>query len=233
MAAALLMLPSPTWDQTPSLMPLNDPSWSLLYELLMNLCYAVILPWLTLRRLVLVVALSAFALAWVDLRLHSLHTGFQWSTIPFGLCRVVFPYSAGILLYRIVPRHTAITWWAYLLPVVFLAVVAAHAPRPELVELSAVMIVFPLLIASASCLDVPRPLLFAFLGSISYPVYVMHYSVIVLISRTLHALHLEGRHYAPWLGLSVIAGLVVLAAYLERYYDIPIRAASSRRMRIK
>jgi peptidoglycan/LPS O-acetylase OafA/YrhL len=229
--AALLMLPSPTWYQTFSLMPFNDPSWSLLYELLMNLCYALFLPWLNLTRLIVVVAVSAVALVWVDLHLHTLHTGFDWPTIPFGLCRVVFPYSVGVLLYRLLPRRAVLTWWACLLPAIFLAIVAAHAPRAELVELPAVMIAFPLLISSASCLDVPKSLLFAFLGSVSYPLYVMHYSVIVLISRTLHALQLEGAQYAPWLGISVIAGLVVLSACLERYYDIPVRAAASRRTR--
>jgi len=232
-AAALLMLPSPTWYQSLSLMPFNDPSWSLLYELLMNLCYALILPWLTLTRLIIVVLISAVALVWVDLHLHTLHTGFDWSTVPFGICRVVFPYSVGVLLYRVLPRHTVATWWAYLLPLIFLAVVTAHAPRAELVELPAVMIVFPVLIALAACLDVPKALLFAFLGSVSYPLYVMHYSVIVLISRALHTLQLEGSHYAPWLGIFVIAGLVVLSAYLERYYDIPVRVASRRWMRIK
>jgi peptidoglycan/LPS O-acetylase OafA/YrhL len=57
--SGLTFLPLPTMHETPVLFPLNSPGWSLFFEVVVNVIYALLLPWLTTWRLIALVACMA------------------------------------------------------------------------------------------------------------------------------------------------------------------------------
>ena len=98
--------------------PLNGPSWSLFFEYLGNLLYAFLLRRLPTRLLALVVVLSGSALALFavcDLSGYG-HLGVGWTladyNLPGGLLRMLFSFSAGMLLSRrFRPMHIRGAFW--------------------------------------------------------------------------------------------------------------------------
>ncbi len=222
-ATAVLMLPSPNFGETDGLTPLNPPAWSLLFELVMNFGYALVLFRLATTTIFLIVAFSAVALICTDLHLHSLHTGMTWSTVLFGITRVVFPYCLGILLYRSTTRGQIVTAAAYAFPFVLLLVLMGHGLRPEVTELVSVLFLFPSIIIGGARMDVPNPIVFQFLGKISYGLYVTSVPLITLLSRVLHALLIGETFLWPWFGYMVIAVLIGFTALLDTHFDVPAR----------
>ncbi len=98
---ALLMLPSYVFPQWDTAYPFNMASWSLTFELFVNALYCAIAPRLTNRRLIQLTACSAVVLAWVALMNHGVSGGYSQKNFAYGFGRVLFPFFAGVLLYRI------------------------------------------------------------------------------------------------------------------------------------
>jgi len=214
---ALFMLPSPIANTDAGLVPLNPPAWSLLFELLMNFCYALFLLPVINKNDRAIVALSAIGLVATDLHLHSLHTGMTWPTIQYGAARSVFPYCFGILLFRTSSSRQTHTVWAYALPFSVLLIFMGHGGRPEITEMGGILFAFPAIVAAGARFDVPRPGLFTLLGTASYAIYVTSVPVITVISRVLHTLHINDATLRPWFGCAVIVGLLALAYLLDGY----------------
>jgi peptidoglycan/LPS O-acetylase OafA/YrhL len=72
-------------------------------------------------------------------------------------------------------------------------------------------------------MDVPNPIVFQFLGKISYGLYVTSVPLITLLSRVLHALLIGETFLWPWFGYMVIAVLIGFAALLDTHFDVPAR----------
>ncbi len=220
---AVLMLPSPSFGDTDGLMPLNPPAWSLLFELIMNFGYALVLFRLATTTISLIVVSSAVVLIWIDLHLHSLHTGMSWSTALYGITRVIFPYCVGILLYRTTSKGQTSGVFAYAFPLVLLFALMGHGLRPEVTELVSLVFLFPFIIFGGAKIDASNSIGFHFLGKISYGLYVTSVPIITLLSRILHASHIDENFLWPWFGYIVIAVLVSFAAFLNTHFDVPAR----------
>lgn len=215
-----------------SIFPLNGPTWSLFFELLANLVYALIGRRLTLPVLAAIVAASGAALAWL-----AFHGGVDVGGLPRnvlgGVPRTAFGFFGGVLLYRAIQAGAARGWRMPALPAPFVTaaiiLVAVLATPSRFAypwfNLFALLIVFPLLVALAAAPGVAkgRGARFCKLaGDLSYPVYVLHYPIYVLIGGLglgMARLQLP----APWLGIG--AALVVIAcAYAAlKLYDEPLR----------
>ncbi len=108
----LLMLPSlpgtlPEVRGNGEMFPLNGPSWSLFFEYIGSIFYALFLHRLSTRWLKVFVVLSGAALAAVALGNGSgyYHVGVGWTAADggfvMGLVRMTFSFSAGMLLWRV------------------------------------------------------------------------------------------------------------------------------------
>jgi peptidoglycan/LPS O-acetylase OafA/YrhL len=97
---AFLLLPSYVFPQWESAFPFNMAGWSLTFELFVNALYGVIAPSLTSRRLVKWIACSAVVLIWVAVMNHGIAGGNNQNNFACGFGRVMFPFFAGVLLYR-------------------------------------------------------------------------------------------------------------------------------------
>jgi peptidoglycan/LPS O-acetylase OafA/YrhL len=236
LSAAALMLPTLSGAD---LYPLDTPAWSLFFELVANLFYALILRSLGGRLLLILILLCAAGLALV-LGLtpgHSLHGGFSPATMPAGAFRVGFSFFAGVALYRHghgvrnapVSAGDGARARAVVLVGVVVAVLAASPPVTlrAVYELVAVTVLFPLLIGLAMrCpLSGSGARWAAVLGTLSYPVYVLHVPVARILNGVLaKGMHVPVEHWAPYAGFAFLALFLPACLLADRWYDGPVRA---------
>jgi len=223
-AFGMWLLPAIAPTGRPHLYPLNPPVWSLFWELVINLAYAATVRWLTLRVLVLVAAPAALGLVALGWRSGTLDLGYAWSGSAVAALRVLFSFTVGVVLATLLragrlPRLRAP-------PTALLLLTAAALALPTtlgvLKDLACVLLVFPLICLAAIQNEPRRKSAYAFLGQISYPVYVTHLAFPVF--RTLDAvLHRPTASLAPWSGLLTIALIVVVGWGLARFVDPPLR----------
>jgi peptidoglycan/LPS O-acetylase OafA/YrhL len=193
--------------------PLNGPQWSLMWELIANLAYAAIAPWLTTRRLVLLVLAAALAHATVvvDAGTGSLGPyGHNWWT---GAPRVVFGFFAGVLLARLAAEGRLKVPAAPIAVILAAVVLTLWPPIPEAgraaFDLVAALAVVPVLVASASRATVGRlrPLLDTLAG-LSYALYALHIPIVLGLAEAARTLPAGP---ARW-GLDALAIPLALAA---------------------
>lgn len=164
--------------------PLNGPQWSLMWELAANLVYALVAPWLTTRRLALLVVAGgvAHAVLVIGAGTGSLGPfGHSWLT---AAPRVVFGFFAGVLLARWAAEGRVRIPAAPMPVIGGLVVLTLSPPLPEAAraafDLVAVLAVFPVLVASAARADVGRlrPV-FDALAGMSYALYALHIPIVL------------------------------------------------------
>jgi len=233
---ALLMLPGPmAFDRTNAdLYPFNFPSWSLFFELLANLFYALIAPRLSDRVLGFVIVIGFLSLVASGLATGTLDNGTVRPTFLGGLARVTFGFFAGVALhrrFRLRPSRLALP------PVVLVALLllplcfAPDHPAGWVYELVVVTIYLPGIVWLGAGASARGPSLrcCVVLGSLSYPLYVIHAPVWTMV-RALDGKRLDGllHLHAPWSGYLLVAVLCLAAWWLDRAVDHPARKRLSR-----
>ncbi len=216
-----------------SIFPLNGPTWSLFFELAANLVYALAGRRMTMRVLTVIVTLSGAAMAWMAFH-GGVDVGGRPATILGGVPRTAFGFFGGALLYRGLTAAAARGWRLPAIPAPFVTtavLLVAILAMPSrffwnpAFSLFALIVAFPLLVALAAA---PGPAkghgarLCKLAGDLSYPVYVLHYPVYVLIGGLgLGLAKIPG--HAPWLGIAG-AAIVLVGAYAAlKLYDEPLR----------
>ncbi len=218
--------------------PLNGPSWSLFFEYIGNILYALFLRRLKTKALsVLVVVLGAgfFVMTCFDLHGYGcLSVGWSMadSGFWFGLLRMLFPFSTGMLLSRkFRPVKIKGAFWlcsAILLALFIVPFVSSDGvfSLNGLYESFCVIAVFPLLVwlgASGTVDDGFSSGVCRFLGDISYPLYITHYPTMYFFYAWMMK---SGRFTLADTWPVVIAVFVwcILVAYASlKLYDEPVR----------
>jgi len=214
--------------------PLNSVMWSLFFEFVINIAYALVAPRLSTRLLVGIILFSVPLLIGTAVNFGALDAGSGFDDWWGGGARVLFSFSLGVLLYRV--RDAAalaqVAAPILVLPAVILAVLAMPqltAPFDAIYDLAAVMLVFPAIIVAGANADAGS---FAPLcrigGDLSYPLYILHYRLVSMISYTIKA-----HGFGP-LGQAASATLatVLIAAFayaVFRFGDEPFRRRLTRR----
>lgn len=213
LGASLLFLPShlpssKLWDPA-LLFPLNGPVWSLMLEMLVNLAYALFLPWLSRRALAFIVLTSGSVLVASQLRLGGIDLGWGWPSAWGGLPRATFSFFLGVLIFRLkIPRPTVS-------PVLVLASVPLLFSAPPLF---AVLVGFPLVLIAATPGDARESRIMTAMGALSYPVYVIHFPLLHWVGWLL-----AGRMPA-WASIPVSVALVLLCSIVAlKLWDEPVR----------
>lgn len=204
--------------------PLDDPVWSLMFELIANIFYVAIRP-LGLTLIGLVVAVCAIGLVPTGYFQNGLGGGFSDTTMFVGLQRVGFSFFAGVLIF-----HAASNGWLDRLPRVPFwilgSVLVASFFVPDwkygwAYEVAAVLLLYPALLATGSrcilSLKAARAAVFA--GRISYPIYILHYPIFVHLS---HFRSINLFVVAVFIVCSLFA-ISVIGWAASKFYDEPIR----------
>jgi peptidoglycan/LPS O-acetylase OafA/YrhL len=219
----------------PYLYPLNPPGWSLFFELLTNVGYALTRTFCGSRALLTLVTLEYLVLAVLAAHHGDLDTGTEWETISIaiGLCRSLFGITLGVLLY--LHRATLIRVLslrgAYALPILatgLVLVIPSIKGLDWIVDLVILATVFPVCVLAGAEAAVPHSRVLGLLGAVSYPIYVLHLPASHVFSRVLFGL--DGR-YRPLGGVVFGVLMIGLAWWAERHVELPMRRWLTARFR--
>lgn len=230
-ALGLLMLPDPF---TASVYPTNGVFWSIATELLANLLFAVALARVRAGALYLMLIAAGGALIAMAVPPNFANSGALWSGMPLALVRTAFSFTFGLLIARWTGpadrRRSALA----LLPILVLCAVLAmptYLLGGRIFELAAILVVFPVLLAIGARLELPAELagIAAFLGDISYALYVIHAPIAHGAAFIARRLDLS----FPAATLPYLAAAIVGATLLVHVWDKPVRRWLSGRLALR
>ncbi|MDE5447219.1 acyltransferase family protein, partial [Bradyrhizobium sp. CSA207] len=177
---ALLFLPAPGHLNS-SIFPLNGPTWSLFFELVVNAALGAWFQYFSLRLLFTIIGISGLGLICSAGLIGTIDVGFQWATFPLGFLRVAPSFFGGWLLYMIwQQRRTTLANWAALVAACCLITTLAINPSHDVEAALAIVtiaVAFPAIIYLAAASSITNPVLSrgsTWLGASSYAIYVLH-----------------------------------------------------------
>lgn len=230
--SSLLLIPVPIMEERAfNLFAFNAPSWSLFWEYIANIFFALILVRVNRRLLILMTLLAAVGICFVANRAGNLLGGWSKDTFPDGGARVAYSFLAGLLIYRsnwIIKNKLGFIGLGLLLSFAFLM---PWGNWNWLTEPLVVLLFFPLLIALGAGATVSPALLkiCRFSGNISYPLYMTHYAAIWIFGNYF----INEKPSMNELILIIVSGtiLMIIVAYLVMLlYDIPVRKYLARKL---
>ena len=215
--------------------PLNGPSWSLFFEYIGNILYALFIRKLSIRNLTIFVLLAGLGLAAFSIfgPYGDICVGFSLTddNMVGGSLRILFSFPAGLLLSRIFkPVHIKGAFWICSLSVVVLLVIPRIGDGESLwmnglYDTVCFAFLFPLLVylgASGKTTDKHTTRICKFLGDISYPLYMVHYPFIYLYYAWVKNESLTFVQSLPG-ALALVIGNILLAYLCLKLYDEPVR----------
>ena len=217
---------------------LNGPSWSLFFEYIGNILYALFIHRLSNKALTVLVILLGLGLSWFALSdvvgYGMIGVGWTLDGLNFwgGMLRMLFPFTLGMLISRnFRPFKVRGAFWicSVILLVLFcVPYIGGHSPvcLNGVFEMVCIVVIFPLLVclgASGQTTDKRSTRICKFLGDISYPLYAIHYPLMYLF----YAWLIENKLYTlgeTWpMAALVYFGSIVLAYLCLKLYDEPVR----------
>lgn len=238
MLVGFTLIPLPTsmdirgWTE---MHPLNGPGWSLFYEYVANILYALFIRKFSKVLLSILVFLSAIALIHLALTSPDGDIIGGWSLdgqqMHIGFARVMYPFFAGLLLFRIGKLIQVKN--AFLLCSVLLILVLAmprvggnsHFWMNGLYDAVIVIIVFPLIVFFGASGKIENKFYLKvckFFGDISYPVYITHYPLIYIYTGWVATHKVVLRDALP-AGLIIFISSIAIAYLSLKFYDEPVR----------
>lgn len=228
--------------------PLNGPSWSLFFEYIANIMYAIFLRRLSTKALVAFTCLSGLGLlayAIADMPGYG-SLGVGWTladgNLLGGFLRVTFPFSAGLLLSRkFRPMKIRGAFWVCsamilaLLIVPFISV-GESTLFNRLYDTACILFFFPMIVylgASGKTTDKKSSAICKFLGDISFPLYMVHYPFMYLFYDYIGFPNTFRVPADTWpYHLLLFFGNIALAYLCLKLYDEPVRKYLAKKWRI-
>ena len=217
--------------------PFDGPAWSLFYEMVANIVFALLVRFRAARSLFLFV-LCMVSLAFLGESLRrggTVDVGYSGSTLALGFARVAFSFSAGVLmqrLYRVRPRSTTPPGpqWLTAATVTLCLVAILMSPwrfmQSEVFRLVAIVIFFPAMVYHGAFARLPHRLTnaCAILGDISYPLYLLHRPLIGPLYST--SIARISRSHPSLIHMSlpfILLVLALIARWTALHVDAPVR----------
>jgi peptidoglycan/LPS O-acetylase OafA/YrhL len=219
--------------------PLNPPAWSLFFEIVANLAYALLIK-LRIARTTLLLCIVAGSLALIVSTVfsgNSLDAGGRQSEFSFGLARVTFSFFLGVLIcrfFRYRTRKAETPGIQRLVPLIMtlLLIGILNAPlawmRTESFRLIAISLCFPAMVYYGALARLPRSFtrFTTVLGELSYPLYLLHGPFVTLM-RARFLLQFTATHATLVHGfvLCTVAVFALISWQVAELVDLPIRRA--------
>jgi peptidoglycan/LPS O-acetylase OafA/YrhL len=229
LARGLFLVPALPTEANPyvTIYPLNNPAWSLFYELVSNFLWALLLPWLRTRTLCLVVLGLAGCMGYTACQ----HNGFDLGVLTIqyqgGLLRAVFSFFFGTLLARLHGSGRAGFlagrsgfWPAAMLVLTFFP--GGHA-QEWVYDMFCVLLLYPVILLAGAGARLPGPAsrVALLLGELSYAIYATHFPLYIENA----APYLQNLHGAALvLAITLAVAMVMATSWLiNHFYEKPIR----------
>ncbi|WP_281637779.1 acyltransferase family protein [Flavobacterium marginilacus] len=215
--------------------PLDGPAWSLFFEYIANILYALIFRKFSNK------VLSVFVLIFAGILVNYTVFGSKgdviggWSLnleqMNIGFTRLLYPFFAGILLSRLGKLiHVKGAFWVCSL----LIAIGLSVPRigdenslwmNGLYESFCIILVFPLIVSIGAGGEIKNPFslkICKLLGDISYPIYITHYPLVYWYTAWVvdNKVSLENGYV---LGIGVLIASILIAYLCLKLYDEPVR----------
>ncbi|WP_165021446.1 acyltransferase family protein [Dysgonomonas sp. ZJ279] len=221
--------------------PLNGPTWSLFFEYIGYILYALFIRKFSTIALTVLVVVAGCGLATFAIfgPYGDICAGFQLTGTEFtgGFLRLLFSFSAGLLLSRIFKAiNIKGAFWLCSLSIILLLSVpriggAEHFWMNGLYDTLCFAVFFPLIVflgASGKTTDKYTIRICKFLGDISYPLYMVHYPFIYLYYAWVKNENLTFSESLPG-ALALLIGSILLAYACLKLYDEPVRRYLTKR----
>lgn len=219
--------------------PLNGPCWSLFFEYIGNILYAIIIRRLSTRALAWLTALLCCALTWFAVTNQSGYgsIGVGWTidttNLLGGTLRMLCPLTIGMLMSRVFKPIKNVRGAFWICAVLLLALF--HVPFVDggspmslngIFEAVCIIGVFPIIVwlgASGTTTDNTSRRICRFLGDISFPLYIVHYPLMYAFYMWLIKTELYTFSETWPIAISTMACSVCIAWLSLRFYDEPVR----------
>jgi peptidoglycan/LPS O-acetylase OafA/YrhL len=225
--------------------PLNGPAWSLFFEYIANILYA-----LFIRRFSNTV-LAIFVFLAGCLLIHYTVWGPQgdviggWSIdktqLNIGFTRLLYPFFAGVLLCR-AGKLIDVKWGFGLCSLLLIVIFClprfgdeSHLWMNGLYESISIIVLFPIIVAIGAGSSIKSKSgikLCKFLGNISYPIYITHYPLIYIYTAWVVDDKVPMAKGMFWGAVLLITSISIAYACLK-LYDEPVRAWLQKRFMSK
>jgi peptidoglycan/LPS O-acetylase OafA/YrhL len=231
MLIGFTLFPAPDvrgWGETH---PLDGPCWSLLQEYIANLIYAIFGRRMSKIILWIVVIVSASALTIVAAQRGDVGTGWGYDTFWIAAVRMMFPFFAGLLLFRL----GKLIRLPMAFPVCSLMLIALFfMPTFKwngFYEAACIIIGFPIIVAAGAGGQVSGrwAKLCKFSADISYPIYITHYPFIYIYTMWVAEKKPSPREIVP-VAIGLFIFFILLAYGSLKLYDEPVRAWLKKKM---
>jgi peptidoglycan/LPS O-acetylase OafA/YrhL len=225
LAANLFCLPALTNKLPQVIFPFNLPQWSLFFEMGVNLAFAFLARRLTQLSCLLLAAIGAVGLVAAVAAFGSIDVGPERDTLPGGLARVTFGFFAGVVLYRLRPRSPVAAPVGLLIAVGLLVLLVGSPELPMWALLTLVLVVFPGVVWLSAGVSLSGRVRSAslLLGALSYPIYIVHFPLVLLFHDLLDLVAPQRAHSLVLL-LAQAALIIVVCWFALRFLDAPVRS---------
>jgi peptidoglycan/LPS O-acetylase OafA/YrhL len=230
---SLFFLPNP--DDLQGLFPLNGPVWSLFFEMVVNVFYALTLRYfISEKRLWMIIASCGIGLLICILIQGSADVGWKLKSLPAGFVRVGFSFYAGVLIsrwHRSRGDRVVGGWFSeygsYLLIACITLLLVVDPPKGAVGVSDAltILLLFPICVMFAMQ-QYPSGMtakIFKLGGLASYAIYVLHVPTARLFGDSfeiLFKMELKPGLLAASIFSILFIGFCLL---LDRFFDIPLR----------
>ena len=231
--------------------PLNGPQWSLFFEYIGSLLYALLLHRLSTRLLRLWVIVSGLGVIACTMANFSggYTMGYGWSILGWdiipcggfvgGVLQMSFCFGTGLLMTRDFkagkPVRGAFWICAALLAIIccapYISLSGGVTPLNGIYDLICTLLILPALVwlgARGVTTDRLSTSVCEWMGRLSYPVYIIHYPLMYLFYSWVWNNHITFNNAIPAMA-AILVAIPLMAWAALKFYDEPVRRYLSRR----
>jgi peptidoglycan/LPS O-acetylase OafA/YrhL len=213
--AALMFLPAAPSGSSDSIAPLNDPSWSLIFEIWVNALYALFFRFMTTPILCAIVSCAGASIVLATIYEVGIG-GNHWYDMPMSTARVLYSFPLGVLIYR--NREAFRFPQRYGFIAIAATIVFFMLPFSGVYSVLFIVCMSPLIVALASNINIDH-VISDYCGVMSYYIYAIHLPVILLGVGVANRVGVSPRIVC----ICLIVALILTAQAVNKYYDRPLR----------